>query len=213
MAGNLYGLFGGAFDPIHYGHLRPLREVLRAAELAEIAYIPAARPPHRAPAAAAPHRLAMTQIAVADEPNFTADAIELNRPGISYTADTVAELQNQHPRRKYVWIMGADALAEFHAWHRAAELQNRLHIIALARPGFAAPDRWRGAVAHSAEELRAAAGGKLWLLPTAPVDISATALRARLACGDSVAEFTPPAVCDYIGAHNLYRNDAPSDAT
>ncbi|MGR3914828.1 MAG: nicotinate (nicotinamide) nucleotide adenylyltransferase, partial [Gammaproteobacteria bacterium] len=141
-SGPLVGLFGGAFDPIHYGHLRPLKQAARAAELARVFYIPTARPAHRPRPHAPPHdRLEMTRIALGDAPGFEADDRELRRPGRSYSIDTVAELRRQNPRARYALLLGMDALLGLENWHRWRELQQSVHIIGIARAGWRAPPR------------------------------------------------------------------------
>lgn len=214
---SLCGLFGGTFDPIHRGHLAPLREVqarLQAAGLARIIYLPAARPPHRRqPVASAPQRLAMTRIAVADEPQFAVDDIELSRPGDSYTVATLAALRQQNPHRRYALIVGLDALLALETWHRWQTLQRSVHIIAMARPGWRLPKPlpswWQAARVESGAELRRTVGGKILFMETTPQPISATLVRARLAAGEAeaVLPMLPSGVWDYICAHNLYRNE------
>lgn len=209
---NLYGLFGGTFDPIHYGHLTPLKEVLRIAELSQITYIPVALPAHRRlPEANAEHRLAMTRLAVDEEPHFTVDDIELKRHGISYTVDTLHSLRQRYPQRQYALIIGLDALLTLETWHRWQTLQHSVHIIALARYGWQLPQTlppwWQAAYVESCAELRQSAGGKILFIETTPTPISATTVRARLKAGEEISTMTPRRVCDYIRTHNLYRSD------
>ena len=216
---NLCGLFGGTFDPIHYGHLAPIREVCAAVALAKISYIPASIPPHRPqPEAAAAHRLEMTRIALADEQRnaqrseqpFEVDDIELKRPGPSYTIDTLQSLRRRHPKRRYALIVGLDALLGLETWHRWQALQQSVHIIALGRPGWHLPQPlphwWQCAQAESNAELRHAAAGKIIFIETAAVAISSTLVRERIAAGGDLSRLVPPGVCDYIRAHNLYGN-------
>ncbi|MGI9311659.1 MAG: nicotinate-nucleotide adenylyltransferase [bacterium] len=204
----LHGLFGGAFDPIHRGHLTPVAEAMRVASLSTVTYLPAAAPPHRPPPeASARHRLQMTRIAVNHRPRCVADGIELRRAGPSYTIDTLRELRRRHPRRRYALLLGLDALLGLERWHRWRALQSSTHIIALARPGWRVertPAWWRGARVESGDDLRRARGGKLLLLETAPVAISATQVRARIRAGEPVGELLPVGVWDYIRAHRLY---------
>ena len=214
---NLYGIFGGTFDPIHYGHLAPLRQVLRGAALTSLAYFPAAVPPHRPPPDAdAAHRLAMLRIALADEagaapsdePSFAVDDIELKRPGPSYTIDTIQSLQRRHPRRRYALIIGLDALLEFETWHRWQALQQSVHIIAIGRCGWklprSLPHWWQAARVESGTELHRTAAGKILFIETTPVAISSTLIRARLKAGQEIRDLMPVGVCNYIREHNLY---------
>ena len=210
------GIFGGTFDPIHYGHIAPLREVWRAAGLAEIRYIPAAVPPHRPPpVATAAHRLAMTRLALAqaDAP-FVADDIELRRAAPSFTFDTVTALQRANPKQRFALILGADSWRDFDRWHRARDLQRCVHIIVINRAGWELSARaggdvsawWSASQVESAGELRRASAGKILIIQTQPTDISATQIRARIAAGDDATDLTPGAVCDYIREHNLYES-------
>ncbi len=214
----LCGLFGGTFDPIHYGHLAPLREVCQSVAPDKVIYLPAAVPPHRRqPRAGAEHRLAMTRIAVAGEqtneqpePSFAleVDDLELQRRGPSYTIDTLQSLRQQQPGRRYALMVGLDALLGLEAWHRWRALQQSVHIIAIARPGWRLPqplpDWWQAARVESSDELRRAAAGKIIFVEAAPVAISSTLVRERLAAGGEIHDLTPPGVCDYIREHNLY---------
>ncbi len=206
---NLCGLFGGTFDPIHRGHIAPIREVLRAAALAQVAYIPAAVPPHRPqPEASANHRLEMTRIALADEPHLTVDDIELNRRGPSYTIDTLERLRRRHPRRRYVLIVGLDALLGLETWHRWQTLQQSVHIIAVGRPDWRLPSPlprwWRRARVESISDLRRAPAGRIIFIETAPVALSATLVRQRIAAGEDVGELLPTGVWRYIRENKLY---------
>ena len=214
---NLCGLFGGTFDPIHYGHITPLRQVFHAAALTSLAYLPAAVPPHRPqPDTDAAHRLAMVRIALANqanaeasqEPSFAVDDIELKRPGPSYTIDTIQSLQQRHPGRRYALIIGLDALLEFETWHRWQALQQSVHIIAFGRCGWklprSLPHWWQAARVESSAELRRTAAGNMLLLETTPLAISSTLIRERLKAGEDASDLMPVGVCNYIREHNLY---------
>ncbi len=205
----LCGLFGGTFDPFHYGHLTPVKAVFRAAALARVIYIPAAVPPHRPqPSAGAADRLAMTRIGLAGEADFEVDDIELKRAGRSYTFDTLQDLRRQNPRQRYALLVGLDALIGLETWHRWEELQRSVHIIAISRPGWRAPQPlpawWRAARVESSAGLRHAQTGKILVAETAPVAISATRVRARIRAEGDPGDWVPPGVRDYICEHNLY---------
>ncbi|MDD9855895.1 MAG: nicotinate-nucleotide adenylyltransferase [Gammaproteobacteria bacterium] len=217
--GQLCGLFGGTFDPIHLGHLRPVAAAARAAGLAKVIYIPAGAPPHRPrPVASAGDRLAMVKMALDAELKDSAaadmeiklevDDIEIKRRGPSFTFDTVQELQRRAPQTRYALLLGLDALLGLETWHRWEALQRGVHIIGIARPGWRAPAPlpawWRRAQVESAAELRAAAAGKIFIAETSTAAVSSTAVRARIQAGGDAGEWLPPAVRDYIRDQNLY---------
>ena len=131
------GLLGGTFNPVHEGHLSIAREALRLFSLDAVWFIPCAVPAHKPTNNLAPNedRLAMLCLAIADEPRFSALTIELDRPGTSYTLDTVRELRAQHPADTFVFIIGADTLGELHTWHKPLELLELVRFVTLARPG------------------------------------------------------------------------------
>lgn len=209
----LCGIFGGTFDPIHFGHLIPIQTATRAAGLGRVIYIPAGTPLHRPPpTASAADRLAMVNLALSrastDDVELTVDDIECKRRGPSYTIDTVQELQRREPRTNYVLLLGLDALLNFESWHRWEELQRGIHIIGIARPGWRAPesppDWWRRAQVESTDALRDATAGTIRVVETATVNISATEVRDKIRAGRDIADCVPPAVRDYIRRHNLY---------
>lgn len=205
--GALCGIFGGAFDPVHRGHIEPVMQVAKAAALAGVRYIPAARPPHRARPHAPPHaRLQMIRIALAAGKNFTADDIELRRRGISYSIDTVRALREQHPGARYALLLGMDAFLHFETWRDWRDLLRRVHIIVMTRPGFRAPNRpawWRDAQVESADALHGD-GGNILQVETTPLDISSTKVRAKINAGGDPGAMLPRGVWEYIRAHHLY---------
>ena len=205
----MIGILGGSFDPIHYGHLRPARELVRALELTQLRFIPTAHPPHRAPpVAAAADRLKMLQLAVADEPGFVADDRELRRNGPSYTILTLESLRAELDNRPLCLIMGMDAFLGLDRWHRWRELWTYAHIVVMPRPGWSVardlPDWARPRWCKDARELSQTPAGRLWVQAVTPQDISATHIRAALAQGESVADCLPPAVLRYIEANRIY---------
>lgn len=177
------GVLGGTFDPVHNAHLAMARAALEHLELERILWMPTGAPKYRAPAKTpARHRLAMLRIALAGEPRYAIDERELDPSHTGYTVDTLKSLGG-HP----VLILGADQYAKLETWHRWREVLELARIAVCARPGWAAP------------------GGRATLVPMAPLDISASAIRARLARGEDVSALLPPGVLDYIRQHGLYR--------
>lgn len=199
QSGGMIGLLGGTFNPIHEGHLTIAREAMRLFDLSGVWFIPCSIPPHKPSGNLASNqdRLAMLQLALADEPRFRALSIEFDRPGASYTIDTIRSLQARHPETTFVFIVGADTLAELHTWHQPVELLSRIRFVTLARPGYE-PD---------AARIRLPAPWPERLLADVrtghPLDVSSSHIRARLAAGQSVS-LVPAAVLHYIQEHHLY---------
>ena len=209
------GLLGGTFDPVHYGHLRLAEEAREALGLARVLFIPAGAPAHRAaPAASAAHRRAMLEAAVADNPHFALETFELERDAPSYTYDTLAALRaREGAARPLVWMIGSDAFAALHTWHRWRELFALAHFAIAQRPGQpplqGALDAALAAEYHARRvddpaALRRAPAGCLIDFAMTPLAISATAIRANLARGVSNRYLLPEAVADYIDHHQPY---------
>ncbi len=216
-------LFGGTFNPFHFGHLRTAQELLIQLPITELRFVPARIPPHRAePLVGADHRAAMVALAVAHEPRFRCDRRELERMGPSYTVDTLESVRAEvGAARPLALVMGCDAFQGLDTWHRWEELLDLAHIIVVARPGWtwpAADGVARGDKLDSpatllrdrridADQLvRAPAGGVLSCGLT-PQDISSTVIRALLQSSDSTDGLVPSAVQDYIRAHGLYGSE------
>lgn len=200
------GLLGGTFDPIHCGHIHAARVAQRELDLDQVHMIVAARPGHRHPPEATPEqRLAMLELACAREQHLIADPIELNRPGKSYAADTVACIKGQYPDAELFWILGEDAYDTLTEWHRWAQLISLCHMIVLRRPGYsgcepAALTALREAPDHT----------QIAKLSEAMLDLSATQIRDALRLGRAVDHWLNPAVAAYIDEQKLYVNQEDS---
>jgi len=218
------GIFGGTFDPVHYGHLRAADEVLDTLDLREVRMMPARDPPHRgAPGATAKQRVDMLRLALQEFPRLRLDTREIERTGKSYTFDTLAELRAQAPHRPLVLITGVDAFAGLPTWHRWQEIPTLAHIAVVTRPGTSVEAALRGPLAQLWKQrysddrhaLENAPAGTIFAVSVSPQPISATALRAALAEGSAgiaqVRGLLPAAVLTYIDQHALYRR--PPDAT
>jgi len=207
------GVFGGTFDPIHFGHLRPLLEVQQALSLAEVRLVPSFVPPHRqAPAASAEQRLAMLKLAAAETPGFVIDQRELQRGGPSYTVDTLESLRRELGQHQSIClIMGLDAFAGLDSWHQWQRLTELAHIVVMQRPGGSLAKT--GSVAELVEqrqvleaaELQQQALGKIFFQSVTQLDISATAIREFVAHGQDVRFLMPDSVRHYIETHGLYK--------
>jgi nicotinate-nucleotide adenylyltransferase len=208
------GIFGGTFDPIHFGHLRLAEEMAEGLGLSQVRFIPAGQPPHRgAPRTAASHRLEMARRAIAGNPRFAVDAREVQRPDPSYTVDTLTALRAELGDEQPLWLLlGADAflgLPSWHEWQRLFELAN---IAVAARPGAqllqadSMPDELKHEVSQRQQADGAVAGpaGAVRLQQMTPLDISATVIRDTLARHGSARYLLPDSVLDYIHEHQLY---------
>jgi len=193
------GLIGGTFNPVHEGHLSIAREAIRLFDLAAVWFIPCSIPPHKPITGLAPNqdRLAMLRLAIADDPRFRALPIEFDRPGTSYTLDTVKALQTEHPDQSFVFIIGADTLPELHTWHRPLEILERIRMVTLARPGstpdpddLQLPPPWPDQLLSD-------------LRTGTPLDVASSDIRHQIAAGHPVP-LVPKAVMRYIQEHNLY---------
>jgi nicotinate-nucleotide adenylyltransferase len=195
------GIFGGTFDPIHFGHLRTAFELLHALRLAEVRLMPAGRPPHRgAPLCAAQHRLAMVRAAVADQPGLVVDDREIRREGPSYTVTTLRELRAEAPARPICLIVGMDAFLDLPQWHEWRAVLELAHVVVAHRPGWAAPDSGtlgellaaRGT--RHVEDLHASVAGRIHVRPVTQLEISSTDLRDLIVAGQDPRYLLPDVV-------------------
>lgn len=192
------GLLGGSFDPVHRAHIELARQALQHLALDGVTLIPAARPWQRSGlGASAEHRLDMLRLAIRGEPGLDISTLEIDRDGPTFTIDTLNELP-VGPR--YYWILGADQLENFCTWKHWQEIVTRVELAVAARPG--------SALLPPAElqTLLDSQGRSLHLIPMAPVSLSATEIRQRLANEQSAAAMLPPGVAQYIHQHGLYRH-------
>ena len=202
------GLFGGSFDPIHFGHLITARAVAERLNLDRVLLIPAPIPPHKRANKLTPveHRLAMIRGAIDGDPLFEASDIETRRPGPSYTIDTIAALRaDVGATAELFWIIGADSLPELATWHRAADLVASVRIVAASRPGWSAPDLSTLERAVGKPALDRLLADRC---PTPEIDISATNIRERIGMGRSVRYLTTSAVIAHIQQNRLYLPNA-----
>ncbi|MBV1930433.1 MAG: nicotinate-nucleotide adenylyltransferase [Porticoccaceae bacterium] len=209
---NAVGIFGGTFDPVHIGHLRSCVELREYLGLEQVHLLPNARPPHRqAPEVTAEHRLAMLNLAIAEEPGLVADDRELRRDGLSYTLDTLQALRQELGSDTSLSLcIGMDSLVNLASWHRWQELADFAHLVVVARPGWQTPES--GPVAEwlsnkllgDAACLKAEPSGRVLVREMTLLPISSTQVRSDLAAGRSVRYLVPDPVLDYIHQHHLY---------
>ncbi|MGH8400568.1 MAG: nicotinate-nucleotide adenylyltransferase [Gammaproteobacteria bacterium] len=205
------GIFGGTFDPVHLGHLRPAQEILDALHLDQIRFIPTGFPPHRTmPVAPAVLRLAMLKAAVVDETRFHVDERELNRTTPCYTVDTLAELRREYPDAALSLIVGMDAFLGFPAWHQWQRLFELAHVIVAHRPGWTFKDD--GPLAEvlatrsieAAEQMQDRSAGCVLLQPVTQLEISATLVRDCMAAGHDPRYLVPEVVRDILIESGCY---------
>jgi nicotinate-nucleotide adenylyltransferase len=198
------GIFGGTFDPVHLGHLIMADQCREQGQLDQVWFIPAARPPHKQDRPLTPfvHRVEMLALAVAGMPAFRVDELEKNRPGPSYTAETLQELQGRHPDKQFALLLGADCLPDLPSWKNPTGILELAELLVFSRPGW--PVR-------TVDEIRQSLG----LAPEAPlrlraidaplIDIASRDLRQRVGQKRSIRFLVPRAVECYIEEKKLYR--------
>lgn len=198
------GIFGGTFDPIHHGHLAIAEAARQELALERVLFVPAAQQPlkqrHAAPAA---ERLELVRLATAGNPAFAVSTLELERPGPSYTADTLAAIRAAHPGAALWFIIGADATRWLPQWHRLDRVVAEARLGVIARPGY---ELDLDALAAGQPLL----AGRMDLLAAPRLDISATELRERIAAGRSIRYLVPDSVAARIAAAGLYQS-RPND--
>ncbi len=205
------GIYGGTFDPVHHGHLRPALEVMEALALGEVCFVPNGRPPHRdSPGCTAEQRLQMLQAALAGQPGFSIDERELGRAGPSWTVDTLEQIRAEQGARPLCLIMGMDAFLGLPEWHRWQDLLALAHLVVMRRPGWKLPrDTQPGRLLHtnaaaSKRDLHQQPAGLVLLQTVTPLDISATRIRALVAAGHSPRFLLPDPVWRLIGQQHYY---------
>ena len=211
------GILGGTFDQIHYAHLRLGEELADRVGLAQVRFVPARVPPHRAaPNVTAEHRLEMTRLATAGNPRFSLDERECRRQGVSYTLDTLHELRAElGPARPLCLLMGVDAYLGLTTWSRWLRLYEAAHIVIAHRPGFALDTRAMPEELSQQTALRLTAdpqalqerpGGLVIAVDIPSLDISATVIRKLIHAGRSARYLLPDDVLDYIERNRLYKD-------
>ena len=211
------GILGGTFDPVHYGHLRLAEEALDALGLAQVHFIPAGLPPHRAaPQLAALNRLDMVRLAIADNPRFVLDDREIRKTAPCYSVETLLDLRAERgPDVPLYLITGADAFLGLHTWHRWRELFDLAHIAVAERPGhtlgaaLTTPELAREMAVRQCEvaALSGRAAGGIVRFDMTPLAISATRIRALLAEGKSPRYLLPDVILDYIHTEKPVHHD------
>jgi nicotinate-nucleotide adenylyltransferase len=195
------GVLGGTFDPVHMGHLIIAEEVRARLDLAEVLFVPAGQPWLKQNNFVLPaeHRVEMVRLAIADEPYFKLSTMEIERPGPSYTVDTMTELRSQiGAEDKLFFILGWDNLNQLPQWHEPSRLVRLCRLVPLRRVGYPSPDL------DSLETAVPGLSQSIIMLDTPQIDISASKIRDRIARGLSIHQLVPEPVERYIQEHRLY---------
>jgi nicotinate-nucleotide adenylyltransferase len=195
------GILGGTFDPVHLGHLAAAKEVKAGLRLDEVLFVPAGRPWLKGDAGVlgAEHRLAMLRLALGGRPDFKIDTIELDRPGPTYTVDTLAKLRRHSPDDELFFIIGADNLAQLPRWRESERIISLCRLVVVPRVGCPPPD---------IDRLEADIPGlkqRLVILDKPLIDISASMIRERVRQGLPIDNLVPEALAGYIKEKGLYR--------
>jgi nicotinate-nucleotide adenylyltransferase len=198
------GVIGGTFDPIHYGHLAAAEEARVKVELEKVIFVVAGLPPHKMDEEVTPveHRLAMVELGIASNPYFEISRVDVDRPGPSYTVDTISILREQSGgEAEFFFVMGLDSLVELPSWHEPHRLIQLCRLIAVKRPGFQV----------DLARLEASVPGisaRLEIIDMPEVDISSTDLQRRVREGLPIKYQVPDKVEKYIEEHRVYRRSA-----
>lgn len=186
------GVMGGTFDPIHFGHLLAAEAAGQHFKLDSVIFIPAGDPWQKTTFATAQDRLAMTKLAIANHSNFQISTVDIDRPGPTYTVDTLQELKKLEPDAELFFITGADSLAGIGTWKQVEQLWPLATFVGVSRPGHA---------------LKAPiyAGARIELLEIPALSVSSTEIRAKVNSGESIDDLVPESVSEYIYKQNLYQ--------
>lgn len=213
------GIFGGTFDPIHFGHCRSALEIQEKLALSEIRFIPCKIPPHRPPPIEGPlHRLAMVSLALDQQTNskpnpsktFVVDDREIQREGPSYTVDTLMSLRREFPHSSLVLIVGVDAFLSLPSWYQWEKIIQLANVAVMYRSGWNLPESGimndllkQHALTHE-NQIHRFTHGKILALPITLLDIHASKIRSMLQEGVSPRFLLPEKVLEYIQTHQLY---------
>ena len=188
------GVMGGTFDPIHHGHLVAASEVAASYGLDEVVFVPTGKPTFKQAQQVTPaeHRYLMTVIATASNPRFWVSRVDIDRPGPTFTIDTINDIRSQRPGAELFFITGADAVAQILAWKDAEQALKLAHFVGVTRPGYELSD------AHLPTDA-------VTLVDVPAMAISSSDCRARVATQRPVWYLVPDGVVQYINKHRLYR--------
>lgn len=214
------GIFGGTFNPIHYGHLRVAEEVLEILAFDKIWFIPSGTPPFSKPdIVSASHRYEMTKIAIKNNPGFDVSDVEVKTRGISYSVKTMERLTLKHKETEFFFILGIDTFLDIPKWRQPSRLMKLANTVVISRPGFSFLDLCispylAGIQKKTLREVdrgkrkifsfNLKTGRKLFLCRVSELEISASAIRDFVRSGKSIKYLLPDSVESYIISHKLY---------
>jgi nicotinate-nucleotide adenylyltransferase len=210
-------LFGGTFDPVHIAHLCAAEEVREQRALDRVEFVLSAVPPHKSSAKleSVEHRRRMLELAIAGNPNFAVNTSEVERPGHSYSIDTIRACQARAPGARFTFVLGSDAFAEIESWKEFAEIFALCDVCVISRPGVTVtqpPIALENAFCYDAgcRVYAHRSGYSLAFLPVTALMISASDIRQRCATGRSIRYLVPAAVESHIREHRLYTGRVPA---
>ncbi|EFR32968.1 nicotinate-nucleotide adenylyltransferase [Peptoniphilus harei ACS-146-V-Sch2b] len=198
-----YGIFGGSFNPIHYGHLMICEYIKEEMGLDKVIFIPTGNPPHKELELSAEDRYEMVRLAISPNPDFEISDIETTRVKKSYTVDTIRELKKIYKEEKLYFLIGLDSLFQLKTWMKIGDLSQEIEFVVALRPGYLD----REEVNKEIDFLRENFGTKINLIKTPLYEISSTDLRDRIREGKSLRYLIPKKVLDYIEESGFYKVD------
>ena len=196
-----YGIFGGSFNPIHYGHLMICEYIKEEMGLDKVIFIPTGNPPHKDLELSAEDRYEMVRLAISPNPDFEISDIETTRVKKSYTVDTIRELKKIYKEEKLYFLIGLDSLFQLKTWMKIGDLSQEIEFVVALRPGYLD----REEVNKEIDFLRENFGTKVNLIKTPLYEISSTDLRDRIREGKSLRYLIPKKVLDYIEESGFYK--------
>ena len=198
-----YGIFGGSFNPIHYGHLMICEYIKEEMGLDKVIFIPTGNPPHKEIEVSAEDRYEMVRLAISPNPDFEISDIETTRVKMSYTVDTIRELKEIYKEEKLYFLIGLDSLFQLKTWKKIGDLSQEIEFVVALRPGYIDKEE----INKEIDFLRENFGTKINLINTPLYEISSTDLRDRIHEGKSLRYLIPKKVLDYIEESGFYKGD------
>lgn len=207
----MIGIFGGTFDPIHFGHLRVALDVKEALDLTQIRFVPVNQPVHREqPCATATQRAKLIELAIQHQPGFIMDDRELQRKSPSWTLTTLQSLREDLPDKTFCLMIGTDAFNHFLNWHQADEILKLAHLVVMQRPGYSLPDDGelqaftQQHLTSKKTDLSNNSAGYVYFQEVTQLGISSSDIRQRMAAGSSINYLLPSKVAHTIATQSVY---------